>query len=112
MEIKYNDTFSTSHSSDDVFDFIEKDTTILKGSRNESASLPKSTEVNSDETLSSGYKPQSIQLDKPESPLVKGTVVEVKPILLSDPDVNTKAAFAKSHTRDFYKGRSFRYAGK
>jgi len=112
MEIKYNDTFSTSHSSDDVFDFIEKDTTILKGSRNESASLPKSTEVNSNETLSSGYKPQSVQLDKLETPLVKGTVVEVKPILLSDPDVNTKAAFAKSHTRDFYKGRSFRYAGK
>lgn len=97
MDIKfnYNDTLSTSTSQDDLeLDFSSKDKTLLSAKANEPFEFPKiapvntNTDINTDDVLSSSTK--------------RNIIVNFE---------SNEPTYVTNHTRDFYRGRSFRFAG-
>lgn len=93
MDIKfnYNDTISTVNSKKpEVVDLETKDPVLLKSNKSADTVLPISsndTTINTDDVITSSDKRYTVEVTNPEDPHVIG------------------------HTRNFYRGRSFRFAG-
>ena len=95
MDIKFNysDTLSTSTSQDDLeLDFSSKDKTLISAKDSTPFTFPTAlntnTDVNTDDVISSSTK--------------RDIIVNIEP---------SEVSYVTNHTRDFYRGRSFRYAG-
>ena len=95
INFNYNDTFSTVNSQDDVsMEIVSRDNTI---STIKSGGSP-NTLLKIDPTQSSN----NIKTDDVISTSNKNIVVNIEP---------KSESYILRHTRDYYRGRSFRFAG-